>query len=148
MKARDIMTTKLVTVKASTTVGEIARLLVTHRISAVPVVDDEQRLLGIVSEDDLVLMARRMPFSIEQMPALFGQWVDPELLEQNYAHARRLTAADAMTTRVACMDADAEIGDVAWYMARRRLPRVVVISDGRPIGIITRADLVRLLVES
>jgi CBS domain-containing protein len=148
MKVQHIMTTPVIRVRADTTVEEIARLLTTYRIGAVPVVDDEDHVIGIVSESDLFLKEKGIPFSAVKLPALFKQWVEPSRLAEIYESARHHTAADIMTTDVVCVNVKDDIGHVAWLMAQRDLKRVPVLRGGKLVGIITRTDLIRLLVKA
>ena len=141
------MTKDVTTVRPDTTVEEIAHLLTTHRISAVPVVDDDHRVIGIVSESGLFLKEKGIPFSAVKLPALFRQWVDPGQLAEIYEGTRHHTANDIMSKDVICVDDNDDIGHVAWLMAQRSLKRVPVVRDGKLVGIISRADLIRLLAK-
>jgi CBS domain-containing protein len=145
MKACDIMTTPLITADAETSVRDIARFLLDHRISAVPVVDSNRQVIGSVSVDDLFLKEQLVPFSMVPLPALFGQQVDLMLLPQVYECARWHIAADVMNLPGVHVEAESDIGQVAWLMTQRKLKRVIVVHNGRPVGIITRADFARLL---
>lgn len=145
MQAQDIMTREVITIHADTTVDEIARLLDRHHIGSVPVVDEERRVIGIVSESDLFLKPAGMPFSAVKLPTLFKQWVDPARLAEIYAEAHRHTAADIMTREVICVDVEDEIGHVAWLMAQRDLKHVPVLQEGKLAGMLTRADVIRML---
>ncbi|MCL6507334.1 MAG: CBS domain-containing protein [Bryobacteraceae bacterium] len=145
MKVRDIMVSDPVTVKPSTPVEEVARLFVERRIGGVPVVSDEGVLLGIVTETDLFLKERGVPFSMVKLPSLFNEWVKPEQLQELYANARRHTAADIMTQRLVTATPDTEICQVAEWMMRHRIKRVPVVEGGRLVGIVTRHDLIRRL---
>ena len=71
---------------------EIVRLLTKHRINAVPVVDEEFHVIGMVGEDDLFLKEKGIPFSLVKLPTLCKQWVDPRRLEEIYANSRHHTA--------------------------------------------------------
>lgn len=145
MKAHQVMTENVITVRPDTPVDEIAHLLVTHRIGGVPVVDDEDRVVGIVSESDLFLKEKGIPFSAVKLPTLFKQWVDPHRLLEIYENAHRHTASDVMTKEVICVDADEEVTRVARIMAQRGLKRLPVLRDGKLVGIISRTDLIRVL---
>lgn len=92
MKVSDAMTPDVITVRADTTVDEIARLLTEHRINAVRVVDDEFHVIGMVGEDELFLKEKGIPFSLMELPALFEHCVDPSRLEKIYAKSRHHTA--------------------------------------------------------
>jgi len=139
------MTGHVISVTPDTTVEAIARLLTEHHISGVPVVDDANHVVGIVSESDLFLKEKGIPFSTVKLPALFRQWVDPARLAEIYEGARQHTAADVMTREVICVDAEDDVGHVAWLMAQRNLNRVPVFARCVLVGIITRADIIRLL---
>lgn len=149
MKAKDIMTGHVISVIPDTTVEAIARLLTEHRISGVPVVSSREdgRVVGIVSKSDLFLKEKGIPFSAVKLPELFKQWVDPAQLAEIYESARLHTAADVMTREVMCVEAEDDIGRVAWLMAQCNLKRVPVLHDGVLVGIITRADVIRLLAK-
>lgn len=147
MRAKDGMTRNVIAVRPDTTVEEIARLLTEHNISSVPVTDADGHVLGIVTENDLFLKEKGIPFSAVKLPALFKQWVDPVRLAEIYENARHHTAADVMTREVVCVDADEDIGHVAWMMAQRDLRRVLVQENGVLVGIITRGDILRLLTQ-
>jgi CBS domain-containing protein len=145
MKAKDIMTRDVITVRSTTTVEEIARLLTLHRIGGVPVVDDESHVVGIVTERDLFLKENGIPFSAVKLPQLFKQWVKPGKLAEIYAGARHHKASDVMTQNPIYVNSEEDIGHVAWKMVRYDIKRVPVIDNGVLVGIITRADIVGLL---
>lgn len=145
MKTREIMTREVIRIHVDTTVNEIARLLSEHRIGSLPVVDEEDRVIGIVSESDLFLKEKGMPFSAVKVPTLFQRWVDPDRLTEIYEGARHHTAADVMTTEVVCVDVEDTVGHAAWLMAQRDIKRIPVLENGKLAGIISRADIIRLL---
>ena len=145
MQAKDVMTRDVITVHPTTTVEAIAHLLTKHRISGVPVVDEVKRVVGIVTERDLFLKEKGIPFSAVKLPALFKQWVDPSQLAEIYRNARHYTAADVMTEPVICVDAESDIGYIAWLMSQRNLKRVPVVSGDVLVGIISRADMIKML---
>lgn len=143
MQTQHVMTTEVITVRATTAVDAIARLLTTHGIGGVPVVDDRQRVLGIVSQRDLFLKEKGIPFSAVKIPTMFKQWVDPRQFDEIYERARHNTAADVMTDEVICVDAEEELEEVARLMVQGKLKRIPVLRAGRLVGIITRVDLIR-----
>ena len=150
MKARDAMVTEVITVRVETPVAEIVRLLTTHRISGVPVVDDAGRVLGVVGEDDVFLHERTLPFTEVRLPELFDQPVNPdsEHLDEAYARARGLTAGEVMTREVIAVDAEDDLGQVAWRMTQEELEQAPVLEGGRLVGIIARSDVLRALARA
>ena len=141
MKAIDIMTRDVVAVDPRTSIHEVAALLVKHRISGLPVTAPDGRLLGIVSEGDLVERAE-----IGADPK--GKWwldgfSNTEALASRYAKAHGKTAAAVMTRQVATVGPNAELADVAQILQAHHVKRVPVVQDGKLLGIITRSDIVR-----
>lgn len=148
MKVYEVMTTELITIHPDTTLKEIARLLTTHRIGCVPVVDDENRIVGVVSKNDLFLKEKGVPFSTLRLPALFNQWVDKGRLTEAYRKARNSKASDVMKAPAVCVDAWDDIEDVAEIMAQRKLASLPVTNHGKLAGMISRSDLIRLLTKA
>ena len=147
MNAKDIMTSKVITVTSGTLVSEVARLLFERRISALPVVDGE-RLAGIVSEADLLHR-----YEIGTDCALGGDpwWMrlfsaDRSPAEYVKSHARY--ARDIMTRDVATVAPDTPLAEIATLLEKRRIKRVPVLDEGHLVGIVSRSDLVHALVSA
>jgi len=145
MLARDVMTRNVLVVTPSTSVEEIARLLVTNRVSAVPVVDDNKTILGIVSEGDLLRRpetgsGRRRSWWLELLS-------DTPTLAADYIKSHGRHARDVMTPRVISVTEDTEVGDIADLLEHRQIKRVPVARDGKLVGIVSRADIIRALAQ-
>jgi CBS domain-containing protein len=144
MEAREIMTRDVVTVGPDATVGEIAAILVRNRISAVPVVSGTQ-LLGIVSQTDL---AHRSETGTEKRRKWWLEvFADPDAKAREYVKSHGLRARDVMTRFVVSVPEGASLAEVADVLDTHRIRQVPVMSDGRLVGMISRADLVRKLAE-
>lgn len=143
MQARDIMSVNVATVSAASTVAEAARLLLQRHISGAPVVDEAGRLVGIVSEGDFL---RRPEIAGDARPSWWLQLFRTETEQARAymkAHSRRVE--DVMTRHVATVREDADIAEIARLMETKRIKRVPVVRDGRIVGIVSRADLLRAL---
>lgn len=139
-RIRNVMTRDVVTVTDTTPFAELVRKMAEHGVSALPVLDQDERLVGIVSEADLL---RKEEYQDERN----GR----HLLEGRGRRAARAkaagrTAADLMTSPVVTIDSDATIPEAARLLARHRIKRLPVVDDGRLIGIASRSDLLRLFV--
>lgn len=134
MRARDVMTSPAVTVRRETEVGEAARLLCDRGFTALPVVNDDDELVGIVTEADLV--ARRFPPD----PRYRSGPDDGVMLTPAGA-----TVADVMTTDVLTARTGTDIADLAETMLARHVRSVPVVEGDRVIGVVSRRDLVRTL---
>ncbi|MDA8236549.1 MAG: CBS domain-containing protein [Chloroflexi bacterium] len=142
----DIMTRSVLAVRPETPLKEVARLLVERRISGLPVVDDAGRVLGVVSEADL-LVKEQDPEALPRRPLarIFGDSAETRRL---LAKAEARTAGDAMTAPAITIDAGQSVHAAAALMIGRKVNRLPVIADGRLVGIVTRADIVRTFVRT
>jgi CBS domain-containing protein len=146
MTVREAMTASVVAVRAATPLKEVARLLVEHRISGLPVVDDDGMVLGVVSEADF-LMKEQGAEAIPHRPLarIFGE---SQSSRSQQAKVDALTAGEAMTAPAVTIEPGRRIIEAAAIMTARGLNRLPVVEDGRLVGIVTRADLVRAYVSS
>jgi CBS domain-containing protein len=144
MKAGDIMTTNVVTARPEASGRSIAFLLAKNGISAVPVVDEKGVPLGMISEGDL------MPRDESEREARRDWWLkilaegedlNPEFLQ--YLQSGGKSAREIMITPIVTVDENADIIDIADLLSTKRIKRVPVMRDGRMVGIVSRADLIK-----
>ncbi len=138
--ARDVMTSPVITVRPDTPIKEVARLLLTHHISGVPVVDEAGKLVGILTEADLLYKERP---EVEE-GGLLRLFRRGHLAEAE-RKAEGLVARDLMTSPVITVTEDTPIREIASLMTRRRINRVPVVRDGQVVGIVSRADILKAL---
>jgi CBS domain-containing protein len=144
VRAYEIMTKDVVTVSPDTRAPEIARRLLERRVSAAPVLAESGRVVGMVSEGDLIGRDE----AAHGVGRDWWLWMiaageDPSVL----ARVRRpeLTAREIMSAPVVCVTEDADDGEIARLLSVHRIKRVPVIRDERLLGIVSRADLLRAL---
>ncbi|MFE5190909.1 CBS domain-containing protein [Streptomyces sp. NPDC056628] len=138
-KVRDQMSEAVVRVQAGTPFKEIAHLLQEYDITAVPVVDDQNRPLGVVSEADLLQKMRGEPQDAE----------DGSDASAGPGKARAIDAAGLMTSPALCAREDWSVVDAARMMARHGVKRLLVVdADGRLIGVVSRSDLLRVYLRT
>ncbi|MEZ5856060.1 MAG: CBS domain-containing protein [Hyphomicrobiaceae bacterium] len=146
MNASEIMTRNVVTVGPQTPVREVAETMSKHRISGVPVVDDGGRLVGILSESDLL---HRMETGTERRRKWWlGMFQDTSKMAQEFTKSHGLTAGEIMTANVTTVNGTSTLADIAELLDAKKLKRVPVIVDGKLAGIITRGDLVKVLANA
>ena len=144
MQARDVMRSQVVTVGPRTHVRDIAKLLLERRISAVPVVDDGGRPLGIVSEGDLM---RRPESGTERHPSWWLRlFSSPDDKPIEYIKSHGAHAEDVMTRDLVSVSEEASLEEVANLLEKHHIKRVPVLRDSGLVGIVSRADLLRGLV--
>jgi CBS domain-containing protein len=146
IEAASVMTRDVITVGPNATVAEVAALLGKHDISAVPVCDGDGTLLGIVSEGDLM---RPFGAANEMRRAWWlgilaeGTDLAPEFLD--YVRMDRRSAKDLMTAKVVTATEQTSLAEIADLMSKHRIKRVPVLANGKVVGIVSRADVVRAL---
>ena len=142
MLTRDIMTSPAVTVGPDASVLEVAKTLVAHRISGVPVVDKRGRLVGIVSEGDLM---RRRELGTEPHQPWWMAFATPVSIDKEYHKAVADSVDEVMTKRVVTVREDVSIIKVAELLASHGVKCLPVVRGGECVGVVSRADLVRAL---
>lgn len=146
MKARDIMVEPVLTIKGSTSVPALAKLLTERRISGLPVVDDKGAMIGLVSETDL--MHRKETGTERRRKWWMELFADSAALARDFVKSHGTQVADIMSPFVITVSADADLSHVANVLDSNRIKRVPVMENDVLVGIITRGDLVRALVAS
>lgn len=144
MQAQDVMTTWVATIGAGATVQEAARLMLERRISALPVLDGKNRVVGIVSEGDLV---RRAELGTDTARSWWLRLLllPAENAAGNYVRTHGTAVGDVMTSPVVSVRRTTPLRDVARLLDKHRIKRVPVLEAGRLVGVVSRADLVRRL---
>jgi CBS domain-containing protein len=147
MNARDVMTTEVITVNPETTVQALAALLSEKSISGAPVVDSAGRLVGIVSEGDL--LHRAETGTERRVQRRRSWWLDSVAAEEeaarDYVKAHGRTVNDIMSRNVVSVSETTDLGEIAHVLETKKVKRVPVLRDGKVVGIVSRANLVRAL---
>jgi len=143
---KDVMTRTVISVTPDTPVKDVARLLVEHGISGVPVVGPDRSVLGVVSEADFLLKGRGAS-AVRHRPlaAIFGE---SRATVRQLAKVAAATAGQAMSSPAVTVEAGETLQKAAETMVGRQINRLPVTDRGALVGIVTRADLVRAYVRS
>ncbi len=145
MQARDLMTRDIVSLAPHSSVIDAASLMIEHRVSALPVINDGV-LVGIVSEADLLrryeLGTQRDGGTVPWWRRLFNGSKEP----WHYVEARAMKVRDVMTADVVSIAEDTPVADIAALFESRRIKRAPVLQAGRVVGIVSRSDFVRALL--
>jgi CBS domain-containing protein len=143
MKAADVMVSAVISVRPNARVEEVAHTLLANRISAVPVIDEEGELLGIVSEGDLMRRAeagteRRRSWWLEQLTG-------KQVLAAEYVKSHSHKVSDVMTRSVITATPETPLGEIATLLEKKRIKRVPIVQNGKVVGIVSRANLLQAL---
>jgi CBS domain-containing protein len=146
MKAIDVMVKDVITVGPDTSVAEAAKLMADHDISALPVVDGDGRLVGIVSEADLI---HREEIGTDIHHPWWVEAITPAAkLAAEFAKSHGKRVEELMSEHVITASEETPLAEVAATLERNRIKRIPVVRDGKVIGIVSRANLIQALASA
>lgn len=147
MLVKELMVSPVITVKSNNTLEHVAKIMIKNRIGCLPVVDNEGKMLGIITEAEFTAEKSTFPFSRVNAPKLFGKWMLKENIEDMYKSAKTMKAEEIMNTSYVYVDKDDSVFDLLNTMIDNNVFRMPVLKDGKPVGIITRHDLLKLIID-
>lgn len=157
MRALDVATRPVITVRAETPVRDVARTLTEHDVRGVPVVDDDEKVVGFVSESDILEELKTQydaidtvylptPFDFLEIP--LRSVLETEELRNMFDTAAAIDAGSIMRRRVVTIRQDASLEEAASLMHRKKIGHLPVVDDdGKLVGIMSRHDVVRAIAE-
>ena len=143
MNAADVMVTNVITVGLDACLQDVAHLLLTNRISAVPIVDSDGKVVGIVSEGDL--MRRAEAGTVRRRAWWLSLLTGKEGLAAQYVKEHSRKVADVMTRDVITATPDTPLQDIANILEKNSIKRVPIIKAGKMVGVVSRANLLQAL---
>ncbi len=143
LKAKDVMTKEVITVKPETTIEELARLLMKQQISGAPVVDDKGKIVGIVTENDLISKNSRL--HIPTILRLFDAYIPlgTSKMESDIKRMAASTVEDICTKEIITVDEEASVEYIATIMTEKRIHILPVVREGKLVGIVGKKDLIK-----
>ena len=147
LKAKDIMTVDVITVKPGSTVEDLARLLIEHKISGAPVVDDANHIIGIVTENDLISKNKRLhiPTVIRLFDAYF--LLDSGRVEEDIKKMVATTVDEICNKKVVSIKEDTSLEEIATIMSEKSIHLLPVLRDSLVVGIVGKADVVKAMTK-
>ena len=147
LKASDIMTTEVITVKRDTSLKDVARILYEKHINGLPVVDEKGMLIGIICENDLIQRDRKL--QLPAMVAIFDTVFyiqSSKKLEKEFQRFNATTVEDLYTKDVVTVDKDSPVEDIATVMTKKKIYTIPVMDGDKLVGVIGQADLIRTII--
>lgn len=146
MKARDVMVAPVITANPHASIKSVAETFVRHQISAVPVVDNDGKLVGIISEGDL--LHRVEAGTQRQHPWWLRAFLGPDALANEYVKAHARKVADAMTRQVVTASPETPLHEVATLLEKHSIKRVPIVENGQLVGVVSRANLIQAVASA
>ena len=145
--AKDIMTTKVITVLPDTPIAEAAKLLIENHFNGLPVVDEEGCLAGIICQNDLIFQQKKIPIpSFFTVLDSFIPLSSEKSIEKEVKKIAAVTVASAMTPDPITVGPEAGIEDVASLMIKHAIHSLPVLDQGKLVGIIGKEDILKTLL--
>ena len=147
LQIKDIMTTDVITVSPGTEIGRAAKLLLEKKINGAPVVDEQQRLVGILCQSDLIIQQKKFP-----VPSLFTlldgvvALGSTKRLEAEIQKMLAATVAEAMTPNPVTVTPETTMEEAVTLMVQKSLHTLPVVSAGRLVGIVGKEDILKTLL--
>lgn len=146
MLVENVMTSPVISISPSTTIAEAARLMLSHRISGLPVVSEDGALIGMVSEGDFL---RRGELGTEQKRSWWLELFSSQgQAAEDYVRAHGRKVGEVMTKGVFTTNREASLEEVVELMSRHGIKRLPVVENGKLLGIVSRSDLLRALARA
>lgn len=146
MNASDVMVRDVVTIGPDDDVASAVRLLVGHDISALPVVDADRRILGVLSEADL--LHREEDDTLERRSWWMEALTPSGALALDYAKSHGRRVAEVMSSEVISASEDTPLWEIASILEKHRIKRVPIVKDGKLVGIVSRSNLIQALASA
>lgn len=147
LTAKDIMTRDVITVHKGSSIDEALRLMACNNVSGLPVIEADNRLVGIITESDVLLKGQYTPPSkLSASAGIFAPQM--EGVDEAYRRAQSTLVEEAMTQKVLTYMEDSLVVDIARAMIEHAINRVPIVRDGQLVGIVSRLDVVKALAEA
>lgn len=143
-----IMSRPPITVGRETSLAEAAELMLDSGVGSLLVVDPSGRLVGIVTDSDFAARPAGIPFTALRLPQVLGEWLGEDGVERIYQEARRRTVAEIMTGNVYTVSSADCVESALRLMMEQNIKHVPVIDDGKPLGMVARHDLLKMMLEA
>jgi CBS domain-containing protein len=146
MKVSEIMRRPVVVIRGSDSLEEAAKLMLQHDVRGLPVVDAEGKICAFISVSRYLAKDKHFPVSRYSALQLFGKWIPKEGIEQICRQARTMAVDQIMSSPAITVKEDDSVDELVELMLRHELGRIPVVRDGRPIGIVARYDLLKVMI--
>ena len=146
MKARDVMVAPVITASPHASIKSVAETFLKYQISAVPVVDDKNKVVGIISEGDL--LHRAEAGTERRRPWWLRGFLGPDALAADYIKAHARTVADVMTRQVVTASPETPLHEIATLLEKNSIKRLPIVENGQLVGIVSRANLVQAVAST
>ncbi|MCR8645660.1 CBS domain-containing protein [Paenibacillus sp. N1-5-1-14] len=145
--AKEIMVNDVIAISNKALMQEVMETLVNNRIGGVPIVDDECKVVGFISDGDIMKNIGSHDQMVIDPMGFTSLWMDHKALEDKLQELASEPVMNIATHRVVSVDVDTIVEKVAEILGKRQIKKVPVLENGKLVGIISRGDLLRKAIE-
>ncbi len=146
LTAADIMTAPVITISSDASLADAADLILRRRIGCLPVLDADDRLLGLITDDSFFPTEKQVPYTHERHAWLLGGWLgDIDQLEETLHKLRDRPITETLIQREPVAP-DTPLADLAKRLMQEQVHHVVVVEDGKVVGVVSRHDMAKLVL--
>lgn len=147
-RAKDLMSSPAITITPDSTVGEAVHLMMDKRVHCLPVVDSEERLVGIITNTDFSIRSGKLPTRNSHLFYVLGHLTSGEEIEGEFRDSSTRRIKEVMNTSVDSISEEASVGEIATMMLRHQVHHLPVVNNGKIVGIISPFDIMKLVLGS
>lgn len=144
---RNIMEKDVYTVNEKDTIADVLRVLVDKKTSGLPIIDDNQSIVGFISDGDIMKYIAKQDPRIIDMTSFITVWYDIESFDQKLEDLLKINVMELATTKAITVNEDEAIDDVARILGKKKIKKVPVEADGKLVGVISRSNIIRYIVQ-
>lgn len=141
-----IMDTDVYTVHENDNIAEVLKVLVDKKTSGLPIIDDDNHVVGFISDGDIMKFIAKQDPRIIDMTSFITVWYDVESFDQKLEDLLRINVMELATTKVISVNDDEGIDEVARVLGKKKIKKVPVEKDGKLVGVISRSTIIRYIV--
>lgn len=146
MKIKELMTSPVITIDEESTLRQAASKMIRKKIGCLPVVNDKDEIIGILSESDFIAKSHSIPFSRYDAPQLFGTWLSKDEIKRMYEEASKIRIGDVMTKNVITVSEEDTVEHLVNLLIRHGFYRFPVVRGKIAVGMVSKRDFLKLIV--
>lgn len=143
MNVTEFMSKNVTTCNQDETVGEAAKKMLKMNVSVMPIVDGDNKLVGVVTQSDFVGKQIDVPHALVSIKRLFGQDFNATDIEEVYRKTKSKKLSEVMSKNVTTVTPDYTLDDVVGLMMKKHLKRIPVVENEKIVGLVTRKDIIK-----
>ncbi len=146
-KISNIMEKEVYTAHENNTIAEVLKTLADKKTSGLPILNDQQEIVGFISDGDIMKFIAKQDPRIIDMTSFITVWYDSESFDQKLNDLLQINVMELATIKVLTVESNDGIDEVARILGKKRIKKMPVVDNGKLVGVISRTNIIRYIVE-